>query len=416
MRWFFAAAFALLAAQSAVAETLQEAMASAMETNPTLAAQRERVRATREALPQAWAQALPQLSLSAGATASDSYGAGSGDRVERWTGGVSASQLLFASGGVLASTRQARAQIAASLANYEDARQQLLLDVTSAYAGMRQAQAVVQARQITVDNLTEQQRYANAQFEAGVITRTDVALSQARLARARTQLVQAQGTLAASNEAYVRLVGHPPSNLTEPVAVTGLPNTLQDALDLAVRQNPDLVAAQATARQAEAAVDVARSNSRPRVTLEGSSNVGQEFDDDLSRSSGDSLGVRVAIPIFNGGLDWSRIRQQRALRSAANLDVSSVQRVVRETVTNAWTGLISARAAVVSAQEQVTASELALRGVRLEQETGLRATVEVLDTEQDLLDARILLAQAQRDLVVAERQLLASVGALTPQS
>jgi outer membrane protein len=94
-----------------------------------------------------------------------------------------------------------------------------------------------------------------------------------------------------------------------------------------------------------------------------------------------------------------------------------VQRGVQEDVTNSWTGLASARAAVLSAREQVQAAELAYEGVRLEQETGLRSTVEVLDQEQDLLNARLALAQAERDLVVAERQLLASVGSLeVPQT
>ena len=122
--------------------------------------------------------------------------------------------------------------------------------------------------------------------------------------------------------------------------------------------------------------------------------------------------MRVSVPIFQGGAIRSRTRAQRALRSASNLDLAATQRLVQESVTNAWTGLASARAAVDSAREQVEAAELAYEGVRLEQETGLRSTVEVLDQEQDLLTARLALAQAERDLIVAERQLLAAVGTL----
>lgn len=407
----------LVMAPAAHSETLAEAMAAAAESNPSLAAQRERLRATREALPQAWAQALPQLSLSAGATTSDSYGPGASiasDRRDSWTGGVSASQLLFASGGVLASTRQARAQIAGAVANYDAVRQQLLLDVTSAYANVRQVQAVVTARETTVANLTEQQRFVSAQFDAGLVTRTDVAQADARLAQARTQLVQAQAQLAAAIEAYLRLVGRPPSDLSAPPAAEGLPPSLETALNSAVENNPSLLSTMAAAQQADAAVDVAAAAGRLRVSLEAGANLGAQFDDDLSESSSDSVGVRFALPLFSGGATRSRTRERRALRSAANLDVAAAQRETRELVTNAWTGLQSARASVVSAQEQVRASELAYQGVRLEQETGLRTTIDVLNQEQDLLDARLALAQAERDLVVAERQLLASVGALQP--
>jgi outer membrane protein len=415
MRFSLILAALLAAASAAEAQTLAEAMTQAEATNPVLAAQRQRLRATKEALPQAWSEALPQLSLSANATTSDSYGPGSvGDRRESWSGGVTASQLLFASGSVLASTRSARARIAGALADFEDARQQLYLDVADSYATMRQVQAIVSAQETTASNLEVQQRFVAAQFEAGVVTRTDVAQADARLAQARTQLVQAQGQLAAANEAFLRLVGAPPSDLTAPEEATGLPESLDAALSRAVANNPALIAIEAAAQQADADLDVARAAGRLRVSLTADAGKAGDFDQDDSEFSSDSVGVRVSLPLFTGGLNWSRTRQQRALRSAADLDVAAAQRSTRELVTNSWTGLQSARAAVASARDQVSASELAYEGIRLEQETGLRTTIDVLNQEQDLLTARLALAQAERDLVVAERQLLAAVGDLAP--
>ncbi|MCX7359947.1 MAG: TolC family outer membrane protein [Alphaproteobacteria bacterium] len=400
---------------TAQADTLGEAMVSAQEGNPTLAAQRQRLRATREALPQALSAALPQVSVSASASAGDRDSdnpALDGDRTETWTSSANISQLLFGSGRVLASTRAARAQIAGATADFEGARQQLLLDVTTAYANVRQAQAVVAAREQTVSNLQRLQEYAQAQFDAGVVTRTDVAQSQARYAQARTQLVQAQGAMAAAVEAYRRLVGRPPSDLQVPPAATGLPSDLENALGTAVDNSPRLISAQAATRLADANVAAAAAQGRLNVTAEAGYSLGADFNDDTSESSNDTVGVRLAVPLFQGGAIRSRTRQQRALRSASNLDLSATERSVQELVTNAWTGLASARSAVQSAREQVQAAELAYEGVRLEQETGLRSTVEVLDQEADLLTARIALAQAERDLVVAERQMLASVGTL----
>lgn len=420
MRSLVVSLLALATAMPAHADTLTEAMTTAVETNPTLAATRQRLNATREALPQAWAEALPQLSLSAGATRSNRDGEGPGIDTpsnEVWSGSANASQLLFGGGRVVASTRAARAQIAGAVADYDNALQTLLLDVTRAYADVRQAQAVVAARETTVSNLTRLLEYAQAQFDAGVVTRTDVAQSQARQAQARTQLVQAQGALAAAAQAYQRLVGTPPSGLQEPPAATGLPTDLNAALEIAVRESPVLQSAEADTVLADANVDAADAAGRLRVTLEGSQSIGADFDDDLTEATTDSVGVRLSAPLFQGGAIRSRSRAQRALRSATNLDLAATQRGVQELVTNSWTGLASARAAVESAREQVEASELAYEGVTLEQETGLRSTVEVLDQEQDLLTARLALAQAERDLVVAERQLLAAVGQLdVPES
>lgn len=416
MRTLIVSLVALSAAiGTAQADTLAEAMTAAQESNPTLAAQRQRLRATREALPQALSAALPQVSVSASASAGDRDSDNpllEGDRAETWSSSANISQLLFGSGRVLASTRAARAQIAGATADYEGARQQLLLDVTSAYANVRQTQAIVAARETNVSNLQQLFEYAQAQFEAGVVTRTDEAQAQARFAQARTQLVQAQGGLAAAVEAYRRLVGHPPSDLQLPAPATGLPSDLENALSTAVENSPTLIGAQADTRLADANVDSAAAQGRLNVTAEAGYSLGADFNDDTSESSNDSVGVRLSVPLFQGGAIRSRTRQQRALRAASNLDLTATQRSVQEVVTNSWTGLSSARSAVQSAREQVEAAELAYEGVRLEQETGLRSTVEVLDQVADLLAAQIALAQAERDLIVAERQLLAAVGTL----
>jgi outer membrane protein len=415
MRILMASLMALAVASPAAAEPLSDAMLSAVQTNPTLAAQKSRLNATREALPQAWSEALPQISLSAGASNSDVDHITPDPPSSRdWSATASGSQLLFASGRIIATTRAARAEIRGAVADYNEALQDLLLDVTTAYADMLQSQSVVQAQQTTVDNLTVLARYANAQFNAGVVTRTDVAQAEARLAQARTELVQAQGAMAAAVQAYIRLVGHPPADLASPPDVSGLPTDLQSALDTAGRGSFILASAIASVDQAHANVQIAASAGRPTVSLQASHSVSGEWGHNASdeQPTDDSVGLRLSWPLFQGGLVRSRIRETGALATASNYDLVAAQRSVQETVTNSWTGLASARASVDSAQQQVTASELAYQGIRLEQETGLRSTIDVLNQEQDLLTARLALAQAQRDLIVAERGMLASMGQL----
>ena len=138
------------------------------------------------------------------------------DRTETWTGSASASQLVFGSGRVLASTRAARAQIRGAVADYDLALQNVAArrDAPPTRTCARHRPSSPRG-ETTVSNLTRLFEYAQAQFEAGVVTRTDVAQAQARLAQARTQLVQAQGALAAAVQAYQRLVGRPPQDLED---------------------------------------------------------------------------------------------------------------------------------------------------------------------------------------------------------
>ena len=409
-----AAASAALTAQ-AQAETLLDAMKNALATNPTIEAQRARLDATREALPQARAAALPSLSVSAGADASRRGGGGApSSDTEDWSASASASQLLFSSGAVLASTRQARARVAGAEADYAGARQQLLLDVTTAYAALREAHAIVDARGKTAENLDRQTRYAKARFDAGVTTRTDMAQAQARLAQARTNLIQSQGALVAANESYRRLVGVAAGALEPAPAVTGLPATLDDALSLAVAQSPTLVSARAAELNADAAVFASRAARGPSIALQAGAGLSDDFgEDSFGNARSDSVGLRFSIPLFTGGAASSRTREALALRSASGLDRASVERALRETVTTAWTGVETARSAYASANEQVDAAAVAYRGVTLEQDVGLRANVEVLDQENDLLAARLALAAAERELVISQRRLLLAVGGLT---
>lgn len=415
MRLLIASLAALTAGMpiaAASADTLADAMSTAVQSNPSLGAARQRLRATREVLPQAWSEALPQISLSAGATRSDSSGDLGDGHGETWNAGADASQLLFASGRILGTTRAARAEIRGAVADYDGTLQTLLISVTDAYATVIQTTAVVEARTTTVNNLTRLQEYAQAQFDAGVVTRTDVAQAQARLSQAQTQLVQAQGLMAAATQAYQRLVGHPPGALETPPEALNLPSDLQSALDISTRESPVLMSAAAAVDQADANVTVAASAGRLRLSLAAGHSLSGDFEDPNGDETSDSYGLRASVPLFQGGAIQSRTRQQRALRSAARLDESQAQRLVQEGVTNAWTDLASARAAVDSARSQVSASELAYEGVRLEQETGLRSTIDVLNQEQDLLDARLALAQAIHDQTLAERQLLAQIGRL----
>lgn len=423
-------AIAALAAPSAMAQTAEDTSARtfqsealhAMSTNPALAAERSRVRAVRQTLPQAWAELLPQVSVDASAVEQDSSedeflpAFTIREQPEYWIASVRSSTLLFGSGRVLASTRQARAQIASAVALYQQAVQTVALDFTEAYVETIFAQASLEAQEQSLANLQEQVRFARANQREGFLTRTDVAQAEARVAQATADLAQARSRLMQAVQRYTRIVGHPPEHLEPPPPMEGLLTDLESALALAEDEHPALVAAAADVAAANASVDLAAANGRLRLFLEstnstfdaigGTNDFGQEFESSVS--------VRVYVPLFSGGGNRARTRQQRYVRDAARYSLVDVQRRVREQVIVSWSNLEAARTRLEASQARVEAAELANRGTLREQQFGQRSMIDVLNQEQELLAARLAVAQAQRDVALSERVLASSVGNIAP--
>jgi outer membrane protein len=408
--------------QEAQAPTFQSEAIIAMSTNPSLAAERARVRAVRQAMPQAWAELLPQVTVDASAIEQDSSedeflpAFTIREQPEYWVASVRSSTLLFGSGRVLASTRQARAQIASAVALYQEAVQNMALEFTQAYAETIFAREALAAQQESLTNLEEQVRFAQANQREGFLTRTDVAQAEARVAQARADLARARARVNEAAQLYARVVGHAPGELQAPPPLEGLPANIDDALAHALDEHPALVAAAADVAGANASVDLAASNGRLRLFLEstnstfdaigGTNDFGQEFESTVS--------VRVYVPLFSGGANRSRTRQQRYIRDASRYTLMDAQRRVTQRVNVSWSELDSARARLEASRTRLEAAELANRGTRREQQFGQRSMIDVLNQEQERLSARVAVAEAQRDVAISERVLAASIGIITP--
>jgi outer membrane protein len=404
------------------APTFQSEAILAITTNPGLAAERSRVRAVRQALPQAWAELLPQVSVDASAIEQDSSedefipAFSIREQPEYWIASVRASTLLFGSGRVLASTRQARAQVAGAVALYQEAVQSVALDFTQAYAETIFARTALDAQRQSLANLEEQVRFARANQREGFLTRTDVAQAEVRVAQARADLARAEARVNEAVQLYLRVVGHSPGSLQPPPALSGLPANLDDALAYADEEHPVLVAAVAEVAAANAAVDLAAANGRMRLFLESTNSTFDAIGStvDFSQEFESSVSLRVQIPLFSGGGDRARVRQQRYVRDAARYSLLDTQRRVRQRVSVAWSDLQAARARVESSHLRLEAAELANRGVRREQQFGQRSMIDVLNQEQELLASRLALAETERDLIIAERVFAAAVGIIAP--
>ncbi len=409
------AAAALL--PSAMAQSLEDTLVSAYQSNPTLAAQRARLRQTEEGFFQARSAQLPTLSASADVSETERWGGTFAFSPDGSIGyGVNLSQSLYRGGRTDGGINAALARIQAGRAQLRSVEQSVLIDAVAAHAEVVRDQQVVAIRSNNVEVLAEQLRAARDRFEVGEITRTDVAQAEARLSGARAQLSAAQAQLAAARARYARVTGVEASEPDAAEAAPNLPQGLADALETALAVNPDLQASEFSVQAAELGVDVARGALRPEVSLSASASEGRQSDFTGQAQGSATVTARVSVPIFTGGLNRSRVREALAGADEARLTNVNVRRQVIEGVTNAWNNYLSALAVIESSREAVRANEIAFEGVEQEAFVGLRTTLDVLNAEQELLNSRLELVRAERDLTVASYGVLQSMGLLGAQA
>ena len=339
-------ALGLLAAPAS-ADTLQEAMAMAYQGNPNLLAARAQLRATDENVPIALSGWRPSINVSGQVQRNRNEnqilaGGGVGQVV---TGGVvqrtsesvqvQLIQPIFRGFRTVAQTAQARNQVSAQRARLEATEAQVLLQVATAYLDVLQNQAVVELQMNNVQVLTRQLEATNDRFRVGEITRTDVAQSEANLAGAKASLVQAEGALQQARSTYQNIVGKAPENLERPPLPGLLPDSLQSALDVAIAENPNYLAADYTAQAADEAISLARGDLLPSVQIVGTYGRGWNTVADKSRSENISAVAQVSVPIYQSGSEYARLRQskhtagqQRLLADQARLDARNFATVV----------------------------------------------------------------------------------------
>jgi len=276
--------------------------------------------------------------------------------------------------------------------------------------------ALLDLQRRNVQVLQEQLKQARDRFNVGEVTRTDVAQAESRLAAAQSQVLSAEANLKASQAAYRRAIGVEPVNLRSGTPVDRLsPRTLEAAVNQGLNQHPTVTAAQYTVDSAQHAVKAAEGTLYPTITLEGTIQRRWDIQPGVSdQATGTVLG-RLAVPIFQGGSEYSIIRQTKETLGQRRIELDVARDLVRATVFQWWSQLEATKAQIISAQAQVTATEVALNGVREEARVGQRTTLDVLNAQQELVNARVALVTAQRDRVVASYTLLQAVGRLAPE-
>ncbi len=403
----------------AEAQKLTEALVLAYKNNPTLQAQRARLRSVDEGVPQALSGWRPDVRFTADIAklqrrTNNTGGFGAGDDTRTtYSGGFRVTQNIYAGGQTEAQIRQAKHEVSAERARLATTEQQVLLDASTAYMNVFREQAVLRLNINNEQVLSRQLQATRDRFNVGEVTRTDVAQAESRLARATAERIQAEGDLEVSRAFFEQIVGVKPTNVPNPGYPGSLPTEITEAVDLAREGNPAVISAKFDERAAREFTETVKAELLPSVDLVG----------DASRSRNEGTPDRtvddvkvtaeLTVPIYQQGAVSSRIREAIQLASENRLQLDEARRAAIEDAASGFEQLLTARASIQSREAEVRAAKIALEGVEQEAAVGSRTVLDVLDAEQELLDAQVSLVRDQRDAIVASYGLLAAVGRLT---
>ena len=407
------------AATPVAAQTLEQALIAAYTYNPTLLAQRARLRSTDEQVPQALSNWRPDIELVTSVGAEVNQADTRTDplinqRRDPKSLAITLTQPLFRGGRTLAATSGAENTVKAERARLEATEQQLLLDTVTAFMDVYLDRAVLELNLSNEQVLQRQLEATQDRFQVGEITRTDVHQAEARLSRSTADRIQSEGNLESSIATYRNLTSEsPPDVLVLPEIPEDLPTAKDEALDLAAVNNPDLVAAQFDQRAALDGVDEVWGELLP--VLEFSTSASRNLNslaEESKQTTYEAL-VTLTVPIYQTGSVYSRLRAAKQTVAERLQRVDVERRNAVELATRSWENLQTATARVVSFETQITANEIAFEGVEREAGVGSRTVLDVLDAEQELLDSRVNHVRAQRDRLVAAFEVKSAIGALT---
>ena len=412
----------------ALADTIEAALVRAYQSNPQLNAQRALVRSTDENVPQALSGYRPKVAITASAgvqyTDFNSTQGGTGTDLVRSefhgtnaprSAGLTATQTLYNGNQTANKTRVAESQVSGAREGLRVLEQSVLLSAATIYMDDLRDAAILEVQRSNTRVLEQTLKQTQDRFNVGEVTRTDVAQSEAQLAAGRTQELAAEATLTTTRSNFRRIIGNEPQALAPGSPVDRfLPGTLPSAVELSLIENPNVTAAMFGIDVNFLTVKVNEGALLPTVTVQAA--VQQSYEQVLTtyRSFGASAIAQLSIPVYQGGAEYSLIRQSKENLAQQRLNLELTRDQTRANTVTAWGQLVAGKAQVASAQSQVTASEIALNGVREEAKAGQRTTLDVLNAQQALVNARVALVTAQHDRVVASYAVLSAVGRLSP--
>ena len=403
-----------------VAEGLPEALARAYQTNPQLNAERARQRGTDENLPQALAGYRPQIVASLAAGLQSVRNLLPDNTIQTatlrpWTIGVTVSQVLFNGFKTANSVRVAEFQVLSGREALRNVGQGVLLDAVTTYMNVMANNALYEAQRANVQVLREILATTKRRLDAGDVTPTDTAQAEARLSRGLADLNAAEVAWAISKELYTQVIGNAPSQLAPATPVDRLvPESQVAAIETARHQHPAVLGASYDVDTAQTTIRVAESSLLPTASVLAGASRSVQTDSSLTTTSTSQASIlgQVNVPIYDGGMAASQTRQAKEIASQSRLVLDQVRNQTRTAVVSAWVANEGTKVALKAAESEVRAADIALQGIRREAQGGQRTTIDVLNAQQDLTNARSRQIMAQRDRVIASYTLLSAVGRL----
>jgi outer membrane protein len=410
MRKIWAAAvvsFGLMVPNLAAGQTLADALISAYKSSNLLAQNQAVLRAAAEDEGAAFARLLPVLQYSAARSVSNLSNAPSVD-VVRQTQSLTASLTLFAGGQGRNGVAIAREAVMATRAALIGVEQQVLLDAVSAYVDFGLQSEIVALRESNVRLISKQLRAAEDRFDVGEVTLTDVSLAEARLAAASAGLAAAQGTRDIARERYKAAIGAYPDSLARLPNLPALPATLDEVRAIAKTNHPAILQAQSQVKIATLQTAVARGAFAPEISA--SIGVSEDMRTGVDTTTG---ALQLSQTLYAGGGAAAALRKTQAQSEGASAGLLQAALTIDENVGRAWAALMVANASIRAGEAQVVAAQKAFDGVSEEANLGSRTTLDVLNSEQELLAARAAKLEAEANRYVGVYQLLAVMGQLT---
>lgn len=408
----------LLVCTSAVpghAETLREALAAAYRNNPTLTAARAGQRATDETVGIEKANGRPDITVQSQYSQNAYVSGASAFTANRsLTTTLQATVPLYQGGQVRNAVKGDERRVEAGRFDLRGTELTVFSQVVAAYMDVIRTGAIVSLSGKNVNVLEINLKATRNRFEVGDVTRTDVAQSEARLELAKSDLRTAESDLISARETYIQLIGHAPAHLQDPPPLINLPKSAENAVTVALAQNPDLAAAKTAQQAAKYDVRAARGSRLP--TLSAFSQ-GQNYSDLGSASQFQTLpsnavvvGAQLSIPLYQGGGPGARVRRSEALEQQAMEQQTAAERDVVAQTRSLYSSWQASEQVIASTKVAVSANELSLRGVRAENSVGTRTILDILNAEQEAFSSKVQLVTAQRNAYVAAFSLLAAMG------
>jgi outer membrane protein len=413
----------------ALADTIEAALVRAYQYNPQLNAQRALVRSIDENVSQALSGYRPKVAGTASAgyqyTDTNVTSGGSSTSILRKEDhgtdpprsvGLTVTQTLYNGSQTANKTRAAESQVSGAREALRVLEEAVLLNAATIYMDYLRDAAIVEVQRSNTRVLEATLKYTQDRYTVGIVTPTDVAQAQAQLAAGKTQELTADSNLVTTRSNFRRIIGNEPSNLAPGSPIDRLlPKSSAAAVNLSLIENPSVTAAAFGIDVNYLQVKINEGALLPTVSLQAS--VQQAYEQTMTtyRAFGASAIAQVTAPVYQGGAEYSLIRQSKENLAQQRLNLETTRDQTRANTVTAWGQLVAGRAQVSSAESQVTASEIALSGVRQEATVGQRTTLDVLNAQQALVNARIALVTAQHDRVVASYAVLSAVGRLSPQ-